>query len=496
MKKGTGRLALLLVLGLMVHNAGAADVEINSTVNATGDISTSANLNANNLIMSRQGGSSPVVKLTVADDSTGASSTQPHLDGYKAGGTLTVPTATTNGMRLFRLMGKGHDGTQWTLNNASTLIGFYASETWTPTATGAEIGFSTTQNETVNTTEKVRIKHDGKVGIGTSTPTQLLDVNGNINALGDIVSGASVSAEFFIGDGSFLMGLTAANLSAGTAGINISGNAATATTATTATTANAVATRGATASAVAFFTNVAVVAPSGGDYDNPATAMAAYTTWCGASPSAASPCLLKIMPGRYDIGTATVVMQPYIDIEGSGENVTVIQSYAISVVPSGAAVVIGADNAELRFVTAHNLGSSGFAYSIGIYNESGSPKILHVTTSATGPGSYGLYNNFGSPRIEGATITGFTAVYNQEGAPTLTNVTVEGLGGVSSSGGSPTIRQSVIKGTSNTIIVGGGTVRVANSQLDGGDVLLIDTGSVICAGVYDENFIFSGSICP
>ena len=42
-------------------------------------------------------------------------------------------------------------------------------------------------------------------------------------------------------------------------------------------------------------------------------------------PRTATPCLLKIMPGVYDVGTNSITMQPYIDIEGSGENSTVIQ---------------------------------------------------------------------------------------------------------------------------------------------------------------------------
>ena len=82
---------------------------------------------------------------------------------------------------------------------------------------------------------------------------------------------------------------------------------------------------------------IAVVAKSGGDYSDPVTALNDVGTWCG-SPTSINPCLLKIMPGVYNIDVLT--MYPYIDIEGSGENVTnIVGSY------------VSASNAELRFMT-------------------------------------------------------------------------------------------------------------------------------------------------
>ena len=51
------------------------------------------------------------------------------------------------------------------------------------------------------TLEKMRIKFDGKVGIGTSTPSYLLDVNGQIGSTGFIKSGGT-SSQFLKADGS------------------------------------------------------------------------------------------------------------------------------------------------------------------------------------------------------------------------------------------------------------------------------------------------------
>ena len=89
------------------------------------------------------------------------------------------------------------------------------------------------------------------------------------------------------------------------------------------------------------YSKIAVVAQSGGDYTNPVSAMTAVASWCG-TPSVTNPCLLKIMPGQYYVGTNGLQMQSYVDIEGSGANVTFIDN-AMTPPPS-------ANNAELRFI--------------------------------------------------------------------------------------------------------------------------------------------------
>jgi hypothetical protein len=176
-------------------------------------------------------------------------------------------------------------------------------------------------NMTLNGTMSATSFSGSGSGLTNLDPTRLSFGSANINISGNaatVTNGVYNSGSY--ADPSWITSLSPGKLTSGTANINISGNAVTATTATT---ANSVAVNAVTPAAIAFYGNVAVVAPSGGDYTNPATAMGAYNLWCGA-PSATNPCLLKIMPGVYDIGTSPVAMQPYIDIEGSGQNVTVI----------------------------------------------------------------------------------------------------------------------------------------------------------------------------
>jgi hypothetical protein len=76
-----------------------------------------------------------------------------------------------------------------------------------------------------------------------------------------------------------------------------------------------------------FYGNMAVVATEGGEYTSPIDAISDLANWCG-TPSVNNPCLMKIMPGVYDIGSATIVAPAYLDIDGSGKSNTIIKSYA------------------------------------------------------------------------------------------------------------------------------------------------------------------------
>jgi hypothetical protein len=279
---------------------------------------------------------------------------------------------------------------------------------------------------------------------------------------------------------------------------------------------------------------IAVVAQSGGDYSDPVTALSNLVSWCGV-PSSTNPCLLKIMPGIYTVSSA-VVMQPYVDIEGSGEKVTKITAALSSATaPLTVATVMGADNAELRFLTIENTGTGN--NTTALLNTLASPSIIHVTATALGAifVNYGVYNyNSSSPTMTNVTATAsggsntaagvfnelnsspkttnLTAtgsgssnwsvgIFNRTSSLTLTNVTATASGGaenygiVNASSGTVKINHSIIKGASHTIANQTGVVTlVANTQLDGGAVS--NGGTITCAGVYDENYTFYASTCP
>jgi len=269
--------------------------------------------------------------------------------------------------------------------------------------------------------------------------------------------------------------------------------------------------------------------------------------------SETNPYLIKVGPGIYDLGTGSLQMKEYVDIEGSGENTTVITGHIDN---QNSGVVKGANNTEIRFLTVQNTGGD---WAIAISNASASPKITNVTASGSGgTHNYGVYNTSSPPRMTNVTasasggsgssnlavynysssptMTNVTAsasggtynygVYNYSSPPTMTNVTASGSGGTysygvfnyssyptitnvtaSASGGTNNygvystgtgiimIHNSVIIGSTNTLWNGTNTTtRVANTKLSGGPVS--NSGTLTCAGVYDENYTFYASTCP
>ena len=324
------------------------------------------------------------------------------------------------------------------------------------------------------------------------------------------------------------------------------------------------------------YQNMVIVAKSGGDYTTIQSALNSIT-----DASASNPYLIWVGPGVY---TEDVTMKPYVDIEGAGELATKITRGGWN--DSMAGTVIGANNAELRFLTVENVG--GTTNAVAIYNGATSPRLTHITLNVSGgTHNYGITNNNGSspmmtdvtvtvsggtssigvdnsygsspsmtdvvvsatggmdynfgvyirnssPTLMGGRVTtsgGNSAVgiYNTtDSSPTLMNVAVTVTGGTSNEGmlnisSSAFISHSVIRasggttsygihqssdftsysvqidaswinGVSNSILNQGIMTRVGATQLSGGPVA--GPGTMVCAGVYDEQYIFYASTCP
>jgi hypothetical protein len=94
--------------------------------------------------------------------------------GSPAGG----PAATLNGDVLLRIDAAGYDGTGFTAPRAT--IELSASETWAPGDNGTTMAFRTTANLGTAPATRLAISGLGRVGIGTTVPQDLLDVNGDI----------------------------------------------------------------------------------------------------------------------------------------------------------------------------------------------------------------------------------------------------------------------------------------------------------------------------
>ncbi len=257
-----------------------------------------------------------------------------------------------------------------------------------------------------------------------------------------------------------------------------------------------------------------VVSPVGTAVQNGAALLQALADITTAS--ATNPWLLKIEPGVYDLGQGSLTMRPYVDIEGSGELATRITRVGSS--SPSVATVIGADNAELRFLTVENTGGGEGSFAITVYNNGTSPHITQVTLHAHDGGrSYGVSNNSGSkPLLTGLTITidGVTdsmGISNVSAGGTIRDSTITaGSGTLYSRGvhaggaiGSYTleisdshITGSGLTGTVDAIYRDSGvSVRVRNSLLVGG-VTSGSGGTIVCAGLSDQDYKFYPNTCP
>lgn len=87
----------------------------------------------------------------------------------KARGTEGTPLATNSGDNLGAFSFRGYTGSAFTGSKA--FIAGQASETWTPTANGTRISFSTTPNGSTTLTEAMRINNNQSIGIGTTATT-------------------------------------------------------------------------------------------------------------------------------------------------------------------------------------------------------------------------------------------------------------------------------------------------------------------------------------
>ena len=112
-----------------------------------------------------------------------------------------------------------------------------------------------------------------------------------------------------------------------------------------------------------------------------------------SSPSDTNRWLLKIEPGTYDLQSGSLQMRPWVDIEGSGINVTTIRSSTTT--------ILGASNAELRMLTVEAIEFLG-GQVIAMFNQNANPRIYRVKFKTQGPNSeaWGMRNFSSAPKIE------------------------------------------------------------------------------------------------
>lgn len=226
------------------------------------------------------------------------------------------------------------------------------------------------------------------------------------------------------------------------------------------------------------------------------------------APTGGRPWLVKIGPGYYSIHDAELVMREYVDVEGSGPNVTHISSYG-----SGTPTVRMVDNMELRDLY---VSKSAYDYTTAaaVKVDGGSPSITNVTAVSDGATTYSIAFDIHGTDV-GTSSTKLTHVYGiGRGAPFTYGISTTSSVTVSDSHfqseGADTCSYGIMAvslgGTHKLVVTGSKvsaschtfsistdfTARVAATELNGGSVI----GTMTCAGVWDESFTFYSSACP
>lgn len=90
--------------------------------------------------------------------------------GRRANGTIASPTTLVSGNIIASLSGVGHDGTGYSTTTAGS-VNVVATETWSGTAHGTEIGIATTPNASLTAAFVAKFGQNGSFTVGTTSGT-------------------------------------------------------------------------------------------------------------------------------------------------------------------------------------------------------------------------------------------------------------------------------------------------------------------------------------
>lgn len=222
------------------------------------------------------------------------------------------------------------------------------------------------------------------------------------------------------------------------------------------------------------------VATSGGDFTSLSAALASIT-----DASSSMPYLVRVAPGRY-AESGPVALVDHVDVEGSGDGVTVITCPCggATAGSSSATLTAAAVSSEVRRLTVINTGSGAdpVAVSTAIFVGAGSDvSLFEVAAEARGS-----TDTAAAVQVDGA-------------APELTGVRATATGAASSLGllltgtASPRVRAAWLTGSTASVWNDASTIFVADSTLDGPVV-----GAAVgftCVGAHDTSFGLLDSTC-
>lgn len=258
---------------------------------------------------------------------------------------------------------------------------------------------------------------------------------------------------------------------------------------------------GSAAAAVVDFQSTVVVGPTGSPAVNGAALLTALS---GISASAGSPVLLKIEPGVYDVGITPMVMKEYVDVEGSGRGVTLIQGAVVDAFSAAQGVVTVVAHSELRGLTVENAASGVGSDSAAIVLRPGA-RASDVAAVATGAADINrailataaYLSGTATPSLLDVTATAATravqVVYPGLNAENLTAIGDQAL---FVSSGPVSLRDSVVRGSDFSVLVANLTLHAdfVSTQIDG-DVTCPKGAVCRCVGSYDGDLNKLDSDC-
>ncbi len=129
-----------------------------------------------------------------------------------------------------------------------------------------------------------------------------------------------------------------------------------------------------------------------------------------AAPDGSSRYLVTLDAGTYDLGDERFEMLGYVDLAGSGENLTTIVSSNGTGTKESSGTILGAYNSEIRDLTVINTSAEYYAIAItNSYDKYGSNLKNMVAVASGGSNNIGVYYNFATENAYPAVMTNVIA---------------------------------------------------------------------------------------
>jgi Collagen triple helix repeat (20 copies) len=264
------------------------------------------------------------------------------------------------------------------------------------------------------------------------------------------------------------------------------------------------------------YANIVVVSKSGDGFPDISSALSSIT-----DASAQNPYIIKIMPGVYNVGGSRIVMKNFVDIEGSGQNVTKITG---TINDCYGGVISLATDTELRNITVENAGeyiqsqSCGWRTAIDFHANGYAPGILgniqisntKIINSMNSIYNYGILYYNANMSLNNVSIDVSNGAYESAGivhgtqSTTMANnifISTNSLGyayGIENFGLKFVAKNSVINSNGQPSIAVFnygqlGPIHVFNTIINSG---AMSGPEIKCAGVTDAENNFYTNTCP